>query len=335
MGLTVHYSIKCSAKSSGDARAIVERMRQLALDLPFESVGEIIHLAGGDCEAGATDEQETGIRFLVQQATVPVRVPWAVKRFKREFGTEQVCTRYAEAAPLDLFAFVAMPGPGCEPVRLGLASYPQEVEAVYNPAEDVRFLDNELAFSQSKWRRFLARQGRSPDEDPDGNIETRRLPTRRSGWRWASFCKTQYASDPKHGGPANFLRCHVGVVALLDRVAQLDGVKVEVYDEGKYGRHPSPDDGSGGKSATMKARAGWSPGNYDPRALLDELGHWNGLMAASLGALKDAFGGDVAGPILTYRDFERLEFKGRGRFDVDSFLAEMKNLATPERDSQW
>lgn len=35
------------------------------------------------------------------------------------------------------------------------------------------------------------------------------------------------------------------------------------------------------------------------------------------------------GPILNYRDFERPEFKGRGNFDADAFLAALKKLATP------
>lgn len=38
MGLTIHYSIRSTANSTDDARALVERMRQLALDLPFDSV---------------------------------------------------------------------------------------------------------------------------------------------------------------------------------------------------------------------------------------------------------------------------------------------------------
>ena len=40
--------------------------------------------------------------------------------------------------------------------------------------------------------------------------------TKLKGWRWHSFCKTQYASDPRCGGVENFLRCHLCVVKLLD-----------------------------------------------------------------------------------------------------------------------
>ena len=41
------------------------------------------------------------------------------------------------------------------------------------------------------------------------------------GWSWLSFCKTHYASDPRCGGLPNFLRCHLGVVALLDEAKNL------------------------------------------------------------------------------------------------------------------
>ena len=328
MGLTVHYSLKSAAHSSRRAQAIVDRMRELALDIPFEFVSDIIHLKGEEGEVDAGAEHDTAIAFLVRQAALPVKVPWAVKRIKRDFGTEQICTRCVEAAPLELFAFFVTPGPGCETARLGLARYPREVEVTYDPAEDVRFFDDNLTFSYSKWQRHLARQRRSTSDRPDDDIQTRRLSTRVTRWRWGSFCKTQYASDPKCGGPANFLRCHIGLITLLDRLAALAGLKVGVYDEGKYGRHRSRADASDENSVSR-----WRSGNYDPRTLLAELGHWNELIAAGMGALKDVFGSDVAGPILNYSDFERLEFKGRGKFDVDSFLDTMKDLTDHARRS--
>src|ERR1019366_341394 len=48
----------------------------------------------------------------------------------------------------------------------------------------------------------------------------KKVPTRLSGWRWTSFCKTQYASDPKAGGVENFLRCHLSVIKVLDFIKQ-------------------------------------------------------------------------------------------------------------------
>ena len=45
MGLTIHWSFQGPQKKS-EATAIIEKMRQRAMDLPFESVGEIVHFKG-------------------------------------------------------------------------------------------------------------------------------------------------------------------------------------------------------------------------------------------------------------------------------------------------
>ena len=80
-------------------------------------------------------------------------------------------------SPIRLFAFTTWPGEGCEESNFGLCQFPAEV--------------------------IDPRHGK--------------LKTKLDGWRWSSFCKTQYASDPKCGGVTNFLRCHLTVIALLDR----------------------------------------------------------------------------------------------------------------------
>ncbi|HQU45826.1 MAG TPA: hypothetical protein PK867_23630 [Pirellulales bacterium] len=249
-------------------------MRELALALPFEGVGGIVRLEGGECHADAWAGRDGFLACLVRQAAIPVRVPWARQRVKHELGTTAICTRSLEAAPLELFAFWLTPGAGCEPARIGLARYPREVAATYDPFEDVRLLDGRGRLSSRKWRRRLARYGSPRGDSPHDYVELRTVPTRLAGWRWGSFCKTQYASDPKHGGPANFLRCHISLVALL------------------------------------------------------EVGHWNELIAAALGALKDAFGPSLAAPIFSCRDFERFEIRGRRSGDVVPFLEALKTLGT-------
>ena len=45
MGLTIHWSFQGPQKKS-EAKAIIEKMRQRAMDLPFESVGDIVHFKG-------------------------------------------------------------------------------------------------------------------------------------------------------------------------------------------------------------------------------------------------------------------------------------------------
>ena len=64
---------------------------------------------------------------------------------------------------------------------------------------------------------------------PEDFTEARKISPRLGGWHWSSFCKTQYASDPRCGGVANFLRCHISIITLLDRIAKLlDGDAVDL-----------------------------------------------------------------------------------------------------------
>lgn len=111
------------------------------------------------------------------------------------------------------------------------------------------------------------------------------IETKLEGWRWHSFCKTQYASDPTCGGVPNFVKCHLFVVSVLD-LAKEAGILKEVSDEGDY----------------------WTKRDAD--ALAEEVGTWNGMIAAFGGALKDAMGGATSSPIFDRPDFEHLEFKG-------------------------
>ena len=121
-------------------------------------------------------------------------------------------------------------------------------------------------------------------------VETRDGPlkTGLTGWRWSSFCKTQYASDPRYGGAANFLRCHLTVIALLDKAKNL-GCLDEVDDEGKF----------------------WQ--QRDIVALVNEIGSWNELIAAFGGRLKDIAGEAVEMPISQFPTFEQLEAAGQDR----------------------
>jgi hypothetical protein len=121
-------------------------------------------------------------------------------------------------------------------------------------------------------------------------IETARGPlkTGLSGWRWSSFCKTQYASNPGYGGVPNFLRCHLTVTAMLDRAKQLGCLDL-VSDEGDF----------------------WK--KRDLPALVREIGSWNEMIAAFGGKLKDLLGNGPLGiqsAITDYPNFEQLEAAG-------------------------
>ncbi len=105
-------------------------------------------------------------------------------------------------------------------------------------------------------------------------------------WQWESFCKTQYANDPKHGGIENFLYCHLGVITVL-RTAQQLGVLKSVSDEGGY----------------------WDHGNVEK--LAQEIGEWDGMIANLTGRLRDMVGRSRIVSAMDGRtDFEHLEAIG-------------------------
>jgi len=105
-------------------------------------------------------------------------------------------------------------------------------------------------------------------------------PTHLHGWRWKSFCKTQYAANI---GVKHFLHCHNLVCVLLDVAKELD-FRVTVKDEGKFYQ------------------------DRDLEALATEVGEWNTMIAGLAGQLKDAFGAEsIESPITDHPGYERLE----------------------------
>lgn len=116
-------------------------------------------------------------------------------------------------------------------------------------------------------------------------VDGKKLRTGLGDWSWGSFCKTQYASNPECGGVENFLRCHLVVVKLLDHAKSLDILK-DVNDEADY----------------------WQ--KREIKALAQEVGDWNTMIAGWAGRFKDAFGDGVASEIAKYPNFEHLEAMG-------------------------
>jgi len=106
------------------------------------------------------------------------------------------------------------------------------------------------------------------------------------GWHWASFCKTQYASNPDYEGIDNFLRAHLTVVKLLDFAQEL-GILEAVKDE----------------SGFWKKR--------DAKDLVETVGRWNEMMAGLVGQYRDLLGDEAVAETTDYPDFEHLEAKGR------------------------
>ena len=117
------------------------------------------------------------------------------------------------------------------------------------------------------------------------------FPTRRRGcYSWHSFCKTQYAGNPKLGGEANFLKAHLSLIELLDQI-HAAGVNVRVRDDTGYAKHRDVD------------------------RLLRSLRKWDAIVASIAGSFGDALGdesGLLIAPIKERPDFEHLEANGIG-----------------------
>ena len=138
------------------------------------------------------------------------------------------------------------------------------------------------------------------------------LSTRLPDWFWGSFCKTQYASNPQRGGVPNFLRCHLTVIAMLDRAKQLHCLK-EVDDEGGF----------------------WKKRNLP--LLVREVGSWNEMIAAFGGKLKDLTGNGpvkLEAPIAQFPDFERLEAAGQNQLppELQKLFALMERVGVKPRE---
>lgn len=163
---------------------------------------------------------------------------------------------HVTVAPTHLIAFVTCPGEGSEAANFGLCRYPAAVPVSRGKAT---------------------------------------LRTKLSGWSWQSFCKTQYASNPRHGGAENFLHCHLTIIRMLDFAKEL-GILESVTDEGHF----------------------WE--NRDEQALAQEVSRWNTMIAGFAGQLKDAMGDGVVSEIAKFPNFEHLEAKGRDSEDEDGSM---------------
>jgi len=83
MGLTIQYTLISKHEHAEEVVQTVRKMRQLALDLPFEQVGEIVNLTGGQCDTEARrkelqngDEKNESLFWLMIQAGKHVQCPW-------------------------------------------------------------------------------------------------------------------------------------------------------------------------------------------------------------------------------------------------------------------
>ncbi|QNN23344.1 hypothetical protein HED60_14010 [Planctomycetales bacterium ZRK34] len=159
--------------------------------------------------------------------------------------------RIYSVPPVHLIAFTMNPGMGSEWASFGLCRFPSEADKDMTGAE-------------------------------------RPIQTELDGWRWASFCKTQYASNPQYGGIEHFVKCHRRVLGVLDAARAL-GILESVDDEGEY----------------------WT--DRDEQALREKVKRWNVSIAGFVGRIKDGNATRaVDAPICEYPNYEHLEAKDSG-----------------------
>jgi len=136
MGLTIHYGLTANTRSKAKALKMIQALRQRCLDLPFETVGDILDLSGPECDWTKRDKDDPLRWFLIQSDT---SVDYVWKRTwdaKKGLSTmravkpgENDPSRYSMGVlPLHVIGFTAWPGEGCEQSNVGLCLYPATVE---------------------------------------------------------------------------------------------------------------------------------------------------------------------------------------------------------------
>ncbi|HEV7224210.1 MAG TPA: hypothetical protein VGN42_15990 [Pirellulales bacterium] len=111
MGLTIHYGLQANVNRPNQARQLIERLRQKAVDTPFKEVGKIVDM-GGDAADFERLPKDDPNRWLAVQAGQ------YVERGKTHYRVN----------PLRLIAFSTWPGEGAEEAHFGLAVYPKTIQ---------------------------------------------------------------------------------------------------------------------------------------------------------------------------------------------------------------
>ena len=352
MGLTIHYGFKLGAKSIEKAITLLEKLRQKALDLPFEHVdNQVTHLTPEICAKGLEyyrgkrgvqhqPKWKQNIFGLLLDCGTYVNLPW----YKKRSGSIHV-------DPIEAYVFNTCPGPGSEWAGFGLARYPLEVEATYKPEDDDKFTITRKEggrtwweFDYDKWCRHVKRERqRKPlEERINGPFSfgyrdecKRSVSTRLGGcWRFSSFCKTQYASDPKCGGIGNFLRCHLSVIRMLEYAQEL-GIQVDIDDEGHFGSAHYSDDWREARAAGREPTYVDHPATHSINELVQQVGGYNKLIAGFAGMMREAAGAkgmEMESPIFQFPNYEHLEadFHVGKAGDFDDVIKAFGELAKKE-----
>ena len=119
MGLTIHYQLTTTGDEA-HARKLVQQLRQAALDLPLQHVGEIVEFQGDECDWKQRADDDP-YRWLLIQAGTHIALP--VEPWEKRQGV----TRQLDVRPQHVIAFETEPGDGCEAANFGLCQFPSEL----------------------------------------------------------------------------------------------------------------------------------------------------------------------------------------------------------------
>ena len=113
MGLTINYSLKCDAENPEIAMEKLSKLHEIAKDLPFAEVSEIIEVNEDD--------------YLTETKDFSDFKSWIKVMSYKYVDTDD--GSYYKIAPEKAIAFNVWPGEGCESATFGLAIYPKENES--------------------------------------------------------------------------------------------------------------------------------------------------------------------------------------------------------------
>jgi len=258
MGLTIHYELGLSADiTASEVKVKLQQLQEFCKTLSFKEVGDIKIFSGDACNYEKLDKDNPD-RWLLIQSQKYVNYVDTYNGIREKRPEDQ--SSYSRGVDAKkIIAFSTWPGEGCEEANFGLCIFPKTIII-------------ESRNTSRKYRRKV------PNSDK---------------WIWGSFCKTQYANHPEYGGVKHFLKCHIGVIKVLDKAKEL-GFEVNVSDEGEY--------------YTKR----------DVKDLIKEIGEWDSMIAAFGGMLKDITEGtnqQIEAAIFEKPNFEHLEMKGQKQIE--------------------
>ena len=124
MGLTIHYDISVPKRWSNETiRAKLEALRQFCMDLPVEEVSDMQEFQGKACEPGK--DQDEPFRWAKIQSSRHLESPWHPGSSYRQY-------------PNQMMVFSVDVAPGCEPMNIGVCTFPQFVCPKRTVMEDAR-----------------------------------------------------------------------------------------------------------------------------------------------------------------------------------------------------